>query len=89
MHRDAHRPLDQSLRGGSQTERNLPRDNPVIAAFFAMIDAPIRDYIAHLRDRIPRIPDRRKSEGYRLAGSWSVQLRPGDFTSTTCILAGG
>jgi tetratricopeptide (TPR) repeat protein len=79
IHR-GHRPLDQSLRGGSQTERNLPRDNPVIAAFFAMLDAPIRDYIARLRDGDPAHPtDRRKSAGYRIAGSWSVQLQPGGF----------
>jgi tetratricopeptide (TPR) repeat protein len=79
LHR-GHRPLDQSLRGGSQTERNLPRDNPVIAAFFAMLDAPIRDYIARLRDGDSAHPtDRRKSAGYRIAGSWSVQLQPRGF----------
>ena len=62
LHRAAQRPLEQSLRGGTQTERNLPADNPVIAAFFAMLDAPIRDYIARLRDATPEHPiDRRKS----------------------------
>jgi predicted Zn-dependent protease len=80
LHRGAERPLDQSLRGGSQTERNLPRDNPVIATFFGMLDAPIRDYIAQLRDADTSHPtDRRKSAGYRFAGSWSVQLQPGGF----------
>jgi tetratricopeptide (TPR) repeat protein len=79
LHR-GHRPLEQSLRGGSQTERNLPRDNPVVAAFFAMLDAPVRDYIARLRDSHTAHPtDRRKSAGYRFAGSWSVQLQPGGF----------
>jgi tetratricopeptide (TPR) repeat protein len=79
LHR-GHRPLDQSLRGGSQTERNLPRDNPVIAAFFAMLDAPVRDYIGRLRDAERAHPtDRRKSGGFRIAGSWSVQLQPGGF----------
>jgi len=79
LHR-GQRPLEQSLRGGTQTERNLPRDNPVIAAFFAMLDAPVRDYIAHLRDGDTTHPtDRRKSAGYRVAGSWSVQLQPGGF----------
>jgi tetratricopeptide (TPR) repeat protein len=79
LHR-GRRPLDQSLRGGSQTERNLPLDKPVIAAFFAMLDAPIRDYIGRLRDVESAHPtDRRKSAGYRIAGSWSVQLQPGGF----------
>jgi tetratricopeptide (TPR) repeat protein len=79
LHRAEQRPLAQSLRGGTQTERNLPAGNPVIAEFFAMIDAPIRDYIARLRDNDDHPTDRRKSAGYRIAGSWSVQLQPGGF----------
>ena len=80
LHRSAQRPLEQSLRGGSQTERNLPRGNAVIAAFFAMIDAPIRDYVEKLQDAERDHPvDRRKRPDYRIAGSWSVQLRPGGF----------
>ena len=50
LHHASHRPLAQSLRGGTQTERNLPADNPLVAAFFSMLDAPIRDYIARLDD---------------------------------------
>lgn len=80
LHHTEQRPLDQSLRGGSQTERNLPADNPVIAAFFAMIDAPVRDYISRLADDDRSHPtDRRKSAGYRINGSWSVRLKPGGF----------
>jgi tetratricopeptide (TPR) repeat protein len=80
LHRTELRPLDQSLRGGSQTERNLPSANPVIAAFFAMIDEPIRDYIGRLRDDDRIHPtDRRKSAGYHISGSWSVRLMPGGF----------
>lgn len=79
LHRQQQRPLDQSLRGGSQTSRNLPMDNPTVAAFFAMIDTPIRDYIASLRDDGSHPLDRRKAASYRIAGSWSVALRPGGF----------
>jgi tetratricopeptide (TPR) repeat protein len=80
LHRTDHHPIDQSLRGGSQTERNLPAGNPVIAAFFAMIDEPIRDYIGRLRDGDRTHPtDRRKTGGYRISGSWSVRLQPGGF----------
>ena len=79
LHRPEQRPLAQSLRGGTQTERNLPAGNPLIADFFAMIDAPIRDYIARLRDGDQHPTDRRKSAGYRVAGSWSVQLQQGGF----------
>jgi putative 2-oxoglutarate-Fe(II)-dependent oxygenase superfamily protein len=80
LHRASLHPLEQSLRGGSQTERNLPRDNSVFAAFFAMLDAPIREYLAALRETDSSHPlDRRKRAGYRISGSWSVQLRPGGF----------
>lgn len=80
LHRGVRHPLEQSLRGGSQTERNLPRDNPVVAAFFSMLDAPIRAYMAALRpgDRTHPV-DRRNSGAYRLSGSWSVQLQPGGY----------
>lgn len=79
LHRGARHPLEQSLRGGSQTEHNLPRDNPVIAAFFAMLDAPILEYIAKLRDDASHPVDRRRSAGYRISGSWSVKLQAGGF----------
>ncbi len=80
LHRGLRHPLEQSLRGGSQTERNLPRDNPVVAAFFSMLEAPIRAYLAALRpgDRAHPV-DRRNRGAFRLSGSWSVQLQPGGY----------
>ncbi len=79
LHKSGERPLDQSLRGGTQTDRNLPLDDPAIAAFFEMIDAPIRDYIARLRSGTDHPTDRRRTERYRIAGSWSVRLAPQGF----------
>lgn len=80
LHHSVQRPIAQSLRGGTQTERHLPADNRVIAQFFAMLDAPIRDYIARLDARHTTHPtERRARGGYRLAGSWSVKLAPGGF----------
>jgi tetratricopeptide (TPR) repeat protein len=79
MHRGVRHPLEQSLRGGSQTERNLPRDNPVIAAFFDMLDAPIREYIDGLGADSTHPLDRRRGNGYRISGSWSVRLLAGGF----------
>ncbi|HEX6637440.1 MAG TPA: tetratricopeptide repeat protein, partial [Steroidobacteraceae bacterium] len=75
LHRHRRRPLSQSLRGGTQTERNLPASNPVIAEFFGMLDEPIRDYIARLGELDPRHPTARRVSakgGYRISGSWSV-----------------
>src|SRR5688572_12056824 len=79
LHRAVRHPLEQSLRGGSQTERHLPRDVPVIAKFFEMLDAPIREYIAALRSDGTHPLDGRRRADYRIAGSWSVQLQPGGF----------
>lgn len=79
LHRWQQRPLEQSLRGGTQTANNLPRDNPVIAKFFALLDAPIRDYIAHLDHTRDHPTDHRKRNSYHFSGSWSVRLRPGGF----------
>jgi tetratricopeptide (TPR) repeat protein len=77
LHRASRHPLEQSLRGGSQTERHLPRDNPVFATFFAMLDAPIRAYLASFDPRAPHPVDARQLGGYRISGSWSVKLQPG------------
>jgi predicted Zn-dependent protease len=79
LHRlDAH-PLDQSLRNGSQTTRDLLLvPDPVIQAYFTALDAPIRAYMDLMRK--PGHPwSGRKTGGYRLAGAWSVRLQPGGF----------
>jgi tetratricopeptide (TPR) repeat protein len=78
LHRGERRPLAQSVFGGTQTQRNLPTGNPLVAALFAMFDAPIREYIAGLDVARGQHPtDRRRSSSYRIAGSWSVLLKPG------------
>lgn len=85
LHRSQRRPLAQSLRGGSQTERNLPSDDPgypLCAEFFAMLGAPINDYIARLGEIAAGHPTARRARAdgaFRISGSWSVQLQPGGF----------
>jgi hypothetical protein len=80
LHFSTHRPISQSLRGGTQTERRLPIGNPIIAQFFTMLDAPIRHYIARLDSHDTTHPtSRRARSGYRIEGSWSVKLAPGGF----------
>jgi len=79
LHHTSRRPIAQSLRGGTQTEKHLPADNPVIADFFAMLDAPIRDYVSRLDAGSSHPADRRRRASYRIAGSWSVRLEPGGF----------
>jgi tetratricopeptide (TPR) repeat protein len=80
LHQAVQRPIAQSLRGGTQTARNdLPVDDPVVADFMGMLDAPIRDYISRLDATSLHPVDRRKRESYRVTGSWSVLLSPGGF----------
>jgi tetratricopeptide (TPR) repeat protein len=71
-------PLDQTLFGGSQSTRDL-RDvrDPIIQAFLAALDAPIRSYIDALDPAGPL--GWRKRNGYKLSGAWSVRLRPGGY----------
>jgi tetratricopeptide (TPR) repeat protein len=70
-------PVGQSLRQGAQTNQMLTRSQePSLRAFFAAIDAPIRDYIAVLAKRQDDL-GRRVTGGYRFTGAWSVRLQPG------------
>jgi len=72
-------PIEQSIRGGSQTSHNLvTSDDPIIGAFFQAIQGPIRAY----RDHIGQGPDllRRRNVGeHRIDEAWSVRLRPQGF----------
>lgn len=79
LHSFRKEPFDQSLRNGSQTSQNLMRSSdPTLRAFFKAVDGPIR---AHMR-RVAEAPGplgRRFLGDYRIAGCWSVFLRPDGF----------
>ena len=71
-------PLDQSLRHGSQTQIDLARsDLPVLRGLFAALDAPIRAHIAALGSGADPLRARKRGDGYRILGAWSVLLQPG------------
>lgn len=71
---NAH-PLDQSLRIGSQTPRDLTSiDSPVIRAFYNAIDQPIRQYMSEVGTRPDHPLTARNTGNYRIAGAWSVKL---------------
>ncbi len=73
-------PLDQTLRLGSQTPRDLMSiDEPVFRAFAAAIDAPIRDYLANAGSDDGHPLTRRNTGEYRIAGCWSVRLHGGGW----------
>ncbi len=72
-------PLDQSLRGGSQTTRSLLTiDDPVIRQYLAALEEPIRAYIDTMKK--PNHPwSGRKGSGFKLAGCWSVKLKANGY----------
>lgn len=68
-------PLDQSLRGGSQTPRDLTLiDDPTIQAFIAALDGPIRQYMQDVGNGDDHPLTRRNTGRYRITGCWSVRL---------------
>ena len=76
---EAH-PLDQSLRHGTQTPRDLLHDpDPVIQAFVGALAEPLVDYCSRLGSD-PDHPFCARNRGSaRLAGCWSVRLRQGGY----------
>lgn len=77
LHKLRAHPFENSLRGGSQTSRDL-RSYPddTIAAFFKAIEGPVRAYMAEVGSGDDPIRSRNTGE-YAIRGAWSVRLRPG------------
>lgn len=75
MHKARREPVNQSVRGGSQTPGRLfGRPDPVIAALRDSIASSVSRYIAALPSDPTHPFLQRKSAGIRFAGSWSVRL---------------
>jgi len=71
IHGPLTHPVDQSLRHGSQTPRDLgDYPDPAIRALFAAIDAPIRRHIAAIGAG---------AQNYAINGAWSVRLQRSGF----------
>ena len=81
LHVDGRAPVDQTLRGGTQTEGNLlARREPEIARLRAVLNDAVAHYIAQLPPPDPAHPLlRRPREGFGFAGSWSVRLQGAGF----------
>lgn len=79
-HRFYAHPLDQSLRTGTQTPRNLIGDpDPLIQSFIAALQEPIAEYRAAIGSD-PAHPLRGRNHGDAvLTGCWSVRLQRGGF----------
>jgi len=79
-HAFANHPLDQSLRHGSQTARNLIADpDPTIQAIMKIFELPIQDYLQHLGTEKNHPLSARNHGNAVIAAAWSVQLRREGF----------
>jgi Flp pilus assembly protein TadD len=79
-HRSDTQPLGESLRGGSQTRRNLVTDpDPAIQALLRACEAPVRAYLGSLGRSADHPFAARNNGAAQLAAAWSVRLHRGGF----------
>lgn len=72
------RPLDQTLRAGTQTARDLVHvQNDTIQSFLRTLDAPIRAYLNAIGFDADHPFLGRNTGNYRFNGCWSVTLKGG------------
>src|SRR5262249_44097389 len=80
LHRAAAHPLEQSLRGGSQTAQNLIfTQDPVIKLYLITLADSIGKYIVSLGNDPTHPMISRKAPAFSIAGAWSALLRPDGF----------
>lgn len=80
LHRTQAHPIDQTLRGGTQTAGALfKRSDPIIQAVRGSIEACIARHVAALPDIAGHPLCSRKSDRFRFSGSWSVRLKDRGF----------
>jgi Flp pilus assembly protein TadD len=79
LHVTTHQPLEQSLRGGTQTDGYLfARVEPEIRALRQAIVDAVREHVAQLPPPDPRHPQLGAPRGpIRFTGAWSVRLTSG------------
>ncbi|MDN7124598.1 tetratricopeptide repeat protein [Pseudidiomarina sp. 1APP75-32.1] len=82
LHKTQQQPLDQSVRNGTQTVGNLlAQQAPVIGEFKTMLEHAAKTYLAKLPDDARHPLLRRKTNGVRFTGAWSVRLSENGFHS--------
>jgi tetratricopeptide (TPR) repeat protein len=100
LHLATHQPLDQSLRGGTQTDGHLfNRIEPEVRAFREVILEAVAEHVAQLPPYDPGHPTLSVPRGrpIRFSGSWSVRLtggghhashvHPAGWFSSACYVA--
>ena len=80
LHLDRREPLEQTLRGGTQTLDNLfGRGHAPVELLRARIDEAVTRYIAAMPDDAGHPLYRRKTSGMDYSASWSARLYDGGF----------
>ncbi len=80
LHPTAAHPLEQTLRGGTQTPGELfNRREPLIQALRTQIERTVASFVAGLPDDPSHPFLRRKTGGFAFSGSWSVRLKSQGF----------
>jgi tetratricopeptide (TPR) repeat protein len=80
LHTRTVQPLDQSLRGGTQTAGDLfAEKSPLIVALRESIERAVRDYSAALPDDVSNPVAVRKTDKFGFSGSWSCRLHEGGY----------
>lgn len=80
LHRSKAEPVDQTLRGGTQTfGRLFDAQTPAIRQLKTRFDAAVADYLGRRPDRPEHPVNRRRTGGFDYSGSWSCRLASGGF----------
>jgi len=80
LHRDRVAPMDQTLRGGTQTVGDIfEQAHPLVDALKAVISQAVQAYIDSLPVDATHPFLSRRAAGWRFTDSWSSRLRSGGF----------
>ncbi|MDI3258863.1 MAG: tetratricopeptide repeat protein [Sinobacteraceae bacterium] len=80
LHKDTVEPIDQTLRGGTQTAGQLfAEQRRCIQLLHEAVTTAVADYVLDLPEKQGHPICGRRSENFRVAGSWSCRLRSGGY----------
>ena len=80
LHTSREHPMDQTLRGGTQTQGNLfGREQKEIREFVNGITVRLHEHLAHLKTVPKPFPMFDTADNFTFSASWSVRLRDQGF----------
>ncbi len=80
MHKGELQPLDQSVKGGTQTVgRLLSEQSNVIQEFKQLLENKVSNYLKSLPTDVSHPFLSRNNQKFKFSGSWSVKLKGGGF----------